>query len=256
MELIRKPIHYTQAGKNIFHQFYHDEDYNVPEQKEDAGRIICGNAGLRASDIRPVENGIRIAGTLDFHILYMTSSGDPKPAALDGKIPFEETVYTETDGNETFYLCNARVEFTPVLINGRKLMLKFMAEMELGREWIRDADLTENVESDVPLCRKMRKMNLLKLAVSKKDTYRIREEAALPGTKESIGQLLVTDVSLRRLDIRPGQDEISLRGELQIFCMYLSAGQKADWIEQSVPLRGGYCATASRKICTAISGMN
>lgn len=238
MELIRKPIHYTQAGKNIFHQFYHDEDYNVPEQREDVGRIICGSAGLRSSDIRPVENGIRITGALDFHILYMTSSGDPKPAALEGKIPFEETVYTETDGNETFYLCNARVEFTPVLINGRKLMLKFMAEMELGREWIRDAELTENVESDVPLCRKMRKLNLLKLAVSKKDTYRIREEVALPGTKESIGQILVTDVSLRRLDIRPGQDEISLRGELQIFCMYLSAGEKADWFEQSVPFEG------------------
>ena len=111
MELIRKPIHYTQAGKNIFHQFYHDEDYNVPEQREDVGRIICGSAGLRSSDIRPVENGIRITGALDFHILYMTSSGDPKPAALEGKIPFEETVYTETDGNETFYLCNARVEF-------------------------------------------------------------------------------------------------------------------------------------------------
>ena len=170
MELIRKPIHYTQAGKNIFHQFYHDEDYNVPEQREDVGRIICGSAGLRSSDIRPVENGIRITGALDFHILYMTSSGDPKPAALEGKIPFEETVYTETDGNETFYLCNARVEFTPVLINGRKLMLKFMAEMELGREWIRDAEPTENVESDVQLCRKMRKMNLMKLMVSTKDT--------------------------------------------------------------------------------------
>ena len=62
MELIRKPIHYTQAGKNIFHQFYHDEDYNVPEQREDVGRIICGSAGLRSSDIRPVENGIRITG--------------------------------------------------------------------------------------------------------------------------------------------------------------------------------------------------
>ena len=89
-----------------------------------------------------------------------------------------------------------------------------------------------------------------------KDTYRIREEVALPGTKESIGQILVTDVSLRRLDIRPGQDEISLRGELQIFCMYLSAGEKADWFEQSVPFEGVSCATASRKVCTTISGMN
>ena len=35
MELIRKPIHYTQEGKSIYDQFYLDEDYNVPDQKED-----------------------------------------------------------------------------------------------------------------------------------------------------------------------------------------------------------------------------
>ena len=44
MELIRKPIHYTQEGKSIFDQFYLDEDYNVPDQKEDVKRIIQGKA--------------------------------------------------------------------------------------------------------------------------------------------------------------------------------------------------------------------
>ena len=62
MELIRKPIHYTQEEKSIFDQFYLDEDYNVPEQKEDVGRIIQGTAGLKAESIRPVENYVRIAG--------------------------------------------------------------------------------------------------------------------------------------------------------------------------------------------------
>ena len=35
MELIRKPVHYTQEGKSVFDQFYLDEDYNVPEAKDD-----------------------------------------------------------------------------------------------------------------------------------------------------------------------------------------------------------------------------
>ena len=43
MELIRKPIHYTQEGKSIFDQFCLDEDYNVPDQKEDVQRIIEGS---------------------------------------------------------------------------------------------------------------------------------------------------------------------------------------------------------------------
>lgn len=238
MELIRKPIHYTQAGKSIFDQFYLDEDYSVPEQNADVQRVVCGSARLSAEEIRPVENYIRITGKLYFRVLYMTDPGDPKPAVLEGRLPFEENVYTETDGNETFFLRNVRTEFTPTLVHARKLTLKFMTEMEIGREWIRDAELTEDVESDRPLCVKKEKISLLGLVVSRKDTYRIREEVSLPGTRESIAQLLAYDISLRRLDIRTGRDEISLRGELQLFCMYLSAGEKADWIEQSVPFEG------------------
>ncbi len=246
MELIRKPIHYTQEGKSIFDQFYLDEDYNVPDQKEDVQRIIQGNAELKPEDIRPVENYVKITGKVYFKVLYMTASGDPRPAVLEGKIPFEEMVYTEGDGNETFFLRNVRTEFTATVVNTRKLSLRIMSEMEVGREWIRDEELTEDVESDVPIYRKTQNMNLLRLAVTRKDTYRIKEELTLPGTKESIGQLLLTDISVRKLDIRMGQDEILLRGDLLVFCMYLSAEEKPDWIEQSVPFEG-------RILCDGVS---
>lgn len=246
MELIRKPIHYTQEGKSIFDQFYLDEDYNVPDQKEDVQRIIQGNAELKPEDIRPVENYVKITGKVYFKVLYMTASGDPRPAVLEGKIPFEEMVYAEGDGNETFFLRNVRTEFTATVVNTRKLSLRIMSEMEVGREWIRDEELTEDVESDVPIYRKTQNMNLLRLAVTRKDTYRIKEELTLPGTKESIGQLLLTDISVRKLDIRMGQDEILLRGDLLVFCMYLSAEEKPDWIEQSVPFEG-------RILCDGVS---
>lgn len=246
MELIRKPIHYTQEGKSIFDQFYLDEDYNVPDQKEDVQRIIQGNAELKTEDIRSVENYVKITGKVYFKVLYMTASGDPRPAVLEGKIPFEEMMYAEGDGNETFFLRNVRTEFTATVVNTRKLSLRIMSEMEVGREWIRDEELTEDVESDVPIYRKTQNMNLLRLAVTRKDTYRIKEELTLPGTKESIGQLLLTDISVRKLDIRMGQDEILLRGDLLVFCMYLSAEEKPDWIEQSVPFEG-------RILCDGVS---
>ncbi len=238
MELIRRPIHYTQEGKSIFDQFYLDGDYNVPDQKEDVQRIIHGTAELKAEDIRPVENYVRVTGKVYFKILYMSASGDPRPAAIEGSMPFEEMVYAQSDGNETFFLRNVRTEFTASVVHSRKLSLRIMAEMEVGREWIRDEELTEDVESDIPVYRKTQKMNLLRLAVSRKDTYRIKEEFNVPGTKESIGQVLLTDLSVRRLDIRMGQDEVLLRGELEVFCMYLSAEEKADWISQSVPFEG------------------
>ena len=194
MELIKRPIHYTQEGKSIFDQFYLDEDYNVPEQKDDVRRIIQGSAECRTEDIRPVENYVKVTGKIYFRILYMTSSGDPKPAVLEGSVPFEEMVYAESDGNETFFIRSMRTEFTGAVVNSRKLSLRIMAELESGRERLRDEELTADVESDIPVYRKMEKMNLLKLAVSRKDTYRIKEEIILPGTKDSTSQALPTAI--------------------------------------------------------------
>ena len=238
MELIRKPIHYTKEGKRIFDQFYLDEDYNVPDAKDDVQRIVMGNARVKTEEIRLVENYVRITGKVYFQILYVPATGDPKPAVLEGKLPFEEMVYTEGGEDETWFIHNVRTEFTASVVHSRKLSLRVMGEMEIGRERLEDEETTVDIERDVPVYRKRKRIDLQKLADSKKDTYRIKEEITLPGTKESIGQILLTDVDSRKLEIRLGQDELMLRGELLVFCMYLSEEEKADWIAQSVPYEG------------------
>ena len=238
MELVRKPIHYVKEGKRMFDQFYLDEDYNVPDAKEDVQRIIQGMAEVKAEDIRLVENYVRIAGKVFFRILYVTSSVDPKPAVLEGKLPFEEMVYTENGEEDSFFIQNVRTELSASVVNSRKLSLRVMVELEVGREKLEDEETTVDVESDIPVYKKMKKVNLLKVAVTKKDTCRIKEEITLPGTKESIGQILLSEVEIRKLDIRAGQDELLLRGELLVFCMYLSAKEKPDWITQTVPYEG------------------
>ena len=51
MELIKKQVHYTQEGKRTFDQFYLDEDYNVPDAKEDVQQI---SSWLRITYVFPV----------------------------------------------------------------------------------------------------------------------------------------------------------------------------------------------------------
>lgn len=238
MELIKKAIHSTQEGKSIYERFYLDEDCNVPEQKEDVRQIIFSEAKVKTEDIRQVENYIRVTGKAYYRILYMSEGMDAKPGIIEGKLPFEEMIYCDSNENETFFIRNIRTEITASVVHSRKLGIRIMAELEIGREWIRDEELTADVQSSSPIYKKMKKVNLLRLAVMKKDTYRIKESVTLPGTKESVGQLLVSDLESRKLDIRVGQDEIIIRGELQLFCMYLSAEEKTDWLEQTVPYEG------------------
>lgn len=60
MELIKKQIHYNQEGKHTFDQFVLDEDYNVPDAKEDVRQIIQNIGTIKVEDIRMVENYILV----------------------------------------------------------------------------------------------------------------------------------------------------------------------------------------------------
>lgn len=238
MELIQKQVRYTQEEKRIFDQFYVDEDYNVPDTKEDVGQIIRAKGTVKVEDISQMENYLRVSGKFYFQILYMIDSVDSKPSALEGKIPFEEMVYVESPGTDTFYIENVRAEFNASLVHSRKIGIHTMIELEIGREKLKDEETTVDLESEIPIYKKMCPVNLLEIQMTKKDTYRIKEEITLPGTKESIGQLLFSSISPRKLEIRLMQDELRLQGELQVFIMYLSDDGKTDWIEQSVPYEG------------------
>lgn len=238
MELTKKQIHSNQTGKRIVDQFFVDDDFNVPDTKSDVQRVIVGEGSVRIEEVKQVENYIRVTGKLCFKILCVAEGMEPSLSSMEGKVPFEEMVYVEETAGGQFSVRDTRVDFTAAMIHSRKLSIKAMVEMELREEKMADEDVTVDVESAEPLYKKHRNVNLLQLRISKKDIYRIKEEITVPGTKETIGTILWTDISNRKLDTRLGADELLLYGELLVFCFYESPDGKLDWIEQNVPYEG------------------
>ena len=71
------------------------------------------------------------------------------------------------------------------------------------------------------------KKDILTLYVKRKDTYRIKEEVTLPGTKETIGTMLWTDIQNRKLNTKLEMDEFVLQGEIQVFCPSMPLKRKS-----------------------------
>ncbi len=237
MELVRKQIQRNKMGKNIVSQFVIDNDYNVPDVKKDIYRIITGEGKILVDEVRPMEQYVRIKGRLEFQILYVADGAENSLDCLTGQFPFEEMVYAE-EKEVPYILRDAKVEISTIMIHSRKINIKAMVEMEISSE-IEEADaLTTDVEGEESVYKKQREVNLLKLCVSKKDTYRIKEEIQLPGTKETIGNLLWTDVSARKMDTKLGEGGLIINGEVMVFCFYESPDGKLDWVEQVVPYEG------------------
>lgn len=238
MELLKKEIRRNNIGKKAVDQFYVDDDVNVPDAKSDVESVVLSEGKVKVEDIRITENYARVTGKILYQILYATDEAEPRLASLQGKIPFEEMVYMDEEPRGQIYIKDARTELSVSVIHSRKLNMKAMTELELGTEWEQDEMLTLDVEGQQNLYKKFENRNLLKLQTTRKDTYRIKEEIKLPGTKENIGTLLWTNTALRKLDTRLGKDELQIRGELQVFCFYESPEGKTDWIEQNVLYEG------------------
>lgn len=238
MECEKREMNVYRQGKVITDQFYIDDDYNVPDARNDVKNVILGEGNLLIEDMKTVENYIRVSGKLVFKVLYLAEGEEPRLNSLEGRFPFEEMVYMEEVQDGNLFLKLAQTDVTVTMIHSRKLNVKALCELQLCSERKETLSLTADMNADFPLYKKYRKDEILELLSIKKDTYRIKEEVAIGGTKESIGNLLWTEAVSRKLDTRLAGDELLLNGELLIFCFYESLEGKTDWVEQTIPYEG------------------
>lgn len=239
MECEKKEFRVYRQGKDILDQFYLDEDFNVPDMKRDVQSVILAEGKVRIEDMKRVENYIRVSGKINFKVLYVTDEGETKITSLDGKLPFEEMVYIEEEPGENLFVKSAEAEISVHAIHSRKLNVKACIDLIVSSDGSGEEELILNVEDDGEILHKKYKdYKILQLDTIKKDTYRIKEEFSIGGTKETIGSLLWSDVICRKLDTRITGDEILLQGELLVFVFYESIDEKTDWIEHCVPFQG------------------
>ena len=238
MEYLKKEIRTFQNGKTVNDQFYIDDDYNVPDAKKDVGRIIISDGTLQVEEMKQVENYLKVTGKLEFRVLYTADETIPEPASLEGRIPFEEMIYLEQEPDGNLVLKTADVDLTVTVIHSRKLNIKTLEEITIGMEKCVGEELTTDIEGENPVFKKTKEEELLKVFATGKDTYRIKEEVSLSGTKENIGTILWTDVTGGKADTQIGTDELLIQGELNIFCLYESVEEKTDWINRTVPYEG------------------
>ena len=76
MEYVTKQMQTYKTGNTIMDQFYIDDDYNVPDVKNDVKKVILGEGTITVEDMKVVENYIRVAGKLNFKVLYVTEEGE------------------------------------------------------------------------------------------------------------------------------------------------------------------------------------
>jgi len=249
MEYLKREIRTFEKKHIVSSQFYVDDDYNVPDAKRDVGQVILSSGELQIEETKQVESYLKVSGKLAFKILYVSDETVPQLAGLEGRIPFEEMIYLEQPPEGNLVLQAAQTDLTVTVIHSRKLNLKTLAEISLDIERCVQQDITTDIEGEEAVFKKTKEEEVLKVFATGKDTYRIKEEVSLGGTRENIGTLLYTDITGGKADTQLMSDELLIQGELSVFCLYETTEGKTDWISRGVPYEGRIeCAGAQEEM--------
>lgn len=108
---------------------------------------------------------------------------------------------------------------------------------EAGNPGDSGRDVNDRV-ADMEILR--RQADVAVIAVRRKDTYRIKEDISLSGSKPSIEQILWNEIRLRGVTTKPLDGRVHIEGEVMIFAIYTGEGESApiQWLEESIPFAG------------------
>ncbi len=221
MDFSRKDIHTSVLKASKYSQLTIDEDFNIPESKDDIDKVIAKDGYVVVDEILSEENRVKVVGEVYFKILYKTVSDKPDIEVYEGSIPFEDQVNVDGINKNNMADSQCRLEdITVSVINSRKLEVRGL----IGDGVCVYEDIKINAAVDLENGQGIecqhKKLSATETVISKRDVYKIKEEIEIPQNKPNIKCIMWSSVALRNIETKPLDNKLSIRGEVEIFVVY------------------------------------
>lgn len=239
MDLIKKNIHMNRLKGRAVSQLTLNDDFNVPDSKPDIGTIIQQKGKVNIDEVHTSDGSVRLKGNFYFTVLYITNTDRRDLNYIQNQIPFEENIMLEgAMEGDNLEISNEIEDMTVDLINSRKINLKAILTFQVLMEEIYDEEVPLEIHGDGLIETKTEPVELMQIAVKKKDIYRIKDEIILDANKENIYEILWDSIQTRNINTRILDNKISLQGELLVFILYKGDDENhtMQWIEATLPV--------------------
>ncbi len=246
LELVKQNIHMNRWKNQVNTQVTLDDDFIVPDTMSDIAQVILEAGEIQLEPVKTQAEKVVVRGKLDFHVLYRKEEGGLQ--TLGGMIPFEETINVPGLEEKDFVSVSWQLEDLDAgIINSRKLSIKAVVTLEVKVETLFDAEaavelgtVQDGGGSEPQIETRRQSMEVAAIALRRKDTYRLKEDITLSGSKPAIDRILWTEMRLNGTTTRPLDGKIHLEGALMIFVIYEGEGETEtiQWVEESIPFSG------------------
>lgn len=240
MELMRKTVTYGMGGKRLITQLTFDDDINVSDSNADIRNIIMQAGHVRLEEMRVLGNKVRLAGHLEFSVLY-SSEDHGMLSCIKGDFGFEEMINYDggQDGDQVTVLWDME-DLRAQVINSRKMNVKAVVTFSMYPSRLTDIQAAVGVQDPAGPEILTRTEQFAGLKLCGKDTLRVKEMFPLPGGKPDVDRIIFQDIQLRNVKTRPENGRVAVNGELFLFMLYRSADEHMplQWLERQFNISG------------------
>lgn len=240
MELIKKNIHMNRQKCRGDMQITLDNDLNVPDIKPDISSIITEQGDVKIQEIKVSNGRVLLKGYLIYHMMYVGTDNEYEIQHMNGQIDFEEYInMSEVCAGDNVQVRWELEDLTTDIINSRKINVKAILSLTTSVEELVDEQVVTDVDDDGDVETLDSSRIVTELCLSKKDTYRIKDEIRIPAGRETIGEIIYQDVIPEGIETRLLTDQLSIRGELRIFTLYTGAEEnRVNSYETNISFQG------------------
>ena len=229
-----------QKGSRVL-QMTIDEDINVPDIKPDIDKILQNNSVVNITGTDVYDSKVLVKGEFNCKVLYVPLN-DSKPVHnMMSLIPIEETInmdnVSKNDNIKTEYVIE-EMRITP--INTRKINVKSIVQVKLIVNEKKEMYVPMDISGACDIQSKYDDITMCKLHTSKKETYKIKDELAIPSSKPNIMEILWYDRSIKNKEFRIMDDKVNIKGIIALDTLYLgeSGENSLEFVEHEIPYNG------------------
>lgn len=243
MELRKENIHRLGGTMQMACQtttFTLDDDFNVPDAKPDVRMILRENGRIRVMEKKCNAGRLHIRGVLLADVLYISEDGSGI-YGMESELPFDEMIHMEQEDCSGITVRAQLEDITASMIHSRKLNVKALIEVKAYCEEIEDEIVVTEAEGE-GLFARAKDVSFTNLAAMKRDTIRLREEVELPASRPNISEILYKELHLTVTESRVLEDELSVKGNMNVFLVYRGTGLKEtpEFFETRLPFTGRF----------------
>lgn len=222
-------------------QMTFDEDVNIPDIKPDVDRILQTKPYVSIVKEELLQDKVTLQGEFKVNVLYIPLN-DKKPIhSLDLVFPFEEVVNADgITGKDGVDILSNIEDLNVKLINSRKLNIQSIAQLKINLHEKKEVYLTSDIDGGKDIEKKISTVTACQVKESKKDSYKIKDEIAIPSGKPNMMEILWHDITIQNKDFKLLDGKINLKGTLHIATLYTAEDNESsiEFVENDVTFNG------------------